>query len=138
MHSIILFIYLISMSVADIWKRKISIVCSVVAAGLEIILRINAGQTAWYFWIGGLFLGCSIIIASHITKGAIGMGDGILFLVIGISLGFFETISLFLFSLFLSAVFSVLLILIHKVNRHHSFPFVPMVCLAYGGMILFE
>lgn len=137
MQSMVLFLYLLGSSVSDIWKRKVSMAGSLLVVIIQIAFSVLTGKPGWLAIAGGLFVGVGILFVSRVTRGAIGRGDGILFLVVGLSLGLTDTITLLLFSLLLSACFSIFLIVVCHVGRHYSFPFVPMVCLAYGGMILF-
>ncbi len=72
--------------------------------------------------ISGMLAGVSII-----TKGALGMGDVKVFIFIGLFLGLQSTISVLMFSTFLSGMLSLILLAFRIVNRKTAIPFAPFV-----------
>lgn len=87
--------------------------------------------------LGGMLTGGGILILSHLSKGAVGRGDGYLLCVTGVYLGTAETLALLLGALFLCAVWSLLLLALKRAGRKTEIPFVPFLLAAYlGGMLL--
>lgn len=139
--SIILFVYLLAMSVYDIRKREIQMKVTAVAAVLLLagqVSRIVQGELSWYWILGGVVPGLIIIAISWCTRGQIGIGDGIIFIVSGIFLGFYENEVLLFLSLLFSAAAGGILVLLKRMGRKDAFPFVPFVCAGYGVMSLWE
>ncbi len=137
MLKICLLLYLLTVSVIDIAKKEIPFWFSVFC-----ILAVSFTQI-WYFHIAvvsllhGMLTGLMLIIISNITKGAIGIGDGVLFAVIGSVLGFADTLTVFAGSLLLSSVMAAVLFIFCHVGKKYRIPFAPFACFAYGGMMLF-
>lgn len=75
----------------------------------------------------GALLGAVIFLLSRCSRGALGEGDGIFFIVAGIYLGFWKNFILFFSALFLCSVFSLFFLLwgwIHgKDYRRKKLPF---------------
>ncbi len=83
----------------------------------------------------GTVPGLVMVIISLITRGALGMGDGLLICVTGLYLGFEMNIGVLLTALFMSAAFSAVLFL-KKRNLKMEYPFVPFLFAAYVMLVL--
>lgn len=102
------------------------------------------GAADLFFRKGGTFLsavqclliGCLVLLLSHISREAIGKGDGWVLMDIGWFLGCSETFVLFLCGLFLASMWSVVLLLSGKGGRKKSFAFVPFLWVAETGILL--
>lgn len=79
----------------------------------------------------GSSVGLGVILISLITRGKIGMGDGLILCITGISLGFWNNLELFLIALLLSAIFSIILLATKRVDRKKAIPFVPFIFIAF-------
>lgn len=80
---------------------------------------------------GGVFTGIALLVISHLTRGKIGAGDGLMFIVTGVLLGTFENIRLLTVASVLSAVFSIVLILTRRCGRNAELPFAPFILAAF-------
>ena len=104
------------------------------AAGNTIITAECVGGTVNKILIeklGGMAVGFVLLAVSKLTHGQIGEGDGIAFVITGFCLGFEENFLLLLEALLFSSVWSVLLMLMKKINLKTSLPFVPFVLTAF-------
>ena len=81
--------------------------------------------------LGGMAVGLILLIISKLTRGQIGEGDGITFLITGFSLGFENNFLLLLESLLLSFMWSLMLMLFKKINLKTSLPFLPFILTAF-------
>lgn len=138
---IVVFIYLGIMTVYDIRYREIQLGISGVAALVLMVQRLRLvfqGEMPWYFAFGGVLVGFFLIALSICTRGQIGIGDGIVFIISGIPLGIFENGLLLLAALCVAAVAGVFLVACKRMGRKEVFPFVPCVCAAYGVMCLWK
>lgn len=138
---IILFIYLFLMSIYDIRKKEIQIEISVVtivvlAAGQ--ICRIACGEQIWYLAFTGVIEGGLLIGLSKITKGQVGIGDGIVFITSGVMFDFFENGILLFLSLVFAAVAGGFLLLLRRVGKKDMIPFVPFIFVGYGVMCVWK
>ncbi|MDO5389785.1 MAG: prepilin peptidase [Eubacteriales bacterium] len=83
------------------------------------------------FW--GLLPGAVLLGVSKLSREALGMGDALLMLVLGIYLGLEAAFDVLLLALFLAAVWAGILILAKKKSRSYAFPFVPFLMIGYVG-----
>lgn len=95
-----------------------------------------AGKMVIIDIIGGIFPGLLLLIVSKVSRGQIGMGDGIVFCVTGIGLGLWLNIWLLMYSLLLAAVFGLLLMIVKRAGKRRAIPFMPFVFIAYIGVIV--
>jgi len=81
--------------------------------------------------LGGILLGMNVI-----TRGQIGVADGIIVGILGITLGFYTCSGILLMALFVSAIVSLILIILKKAKRKTTIPFVPFLLLGYLGVLV--
>lgn len=134
----ILFIWLLLCSLQDIKRKEISLLLIAIGFALLFTISIIQGQLRIWERVIGFSLGLLLIILHKVTRGQIGVGDGLILCVTGISLGFYMNSILLINSLFLSAIFSIIYIIIKKVNRKTTIPFIPFVFIATLGVIFIE
>ncbi len=132
----ILFFWLLLCSIQDIKKQEISLI--VILIGFILLFTISIIQGKLLFWnrVGGLVLGVVLIILNKATRGQIGIGDGLVLCITGISLGFYINSLLLIYGLLFAAFFSVVYMLVKKVSRKSSIPFIPFVFIALLGVLL--
>lgn len=126
-------------AVQDMKRKEVSIWLLGIfgVLGIPVTLLNGAGGTAALPGaLGGAAVGLLVILMSRLTEGAIGMGDGLLLTVTGIYLGFQENLFLFLCGAFLAAALSVVLLILKKVTRKTSCPFIPFLFAGYLMMKL--
>ena len=133
---ILLGIMLFYCGTKDFICRQISIVLVAGISGLILIIYPFGFYLSVINMVGGLFIGIILIIISKLTRGQIGLGEGIIFCATGLGLGFWPNLCLLLYSLTLAAVFSGFMFLVRKKGRMYTIPFVPFVCVGYWGVIL--
>jgi leader peptidase (prepilin peptidase)/N-methyltransferase len=81
--------------------------------------------------VGVLFLCISVM-----TRGELGMGDGILLLALGTMLSLDELLVLLILAMAGCGVYSGFLLLVRKKNRHTRIPFLPFLLAGYAGGLL--
>lgn len=87
--------------------------------------------------IGGLCCGGIMFIVALISRGALGMGDVKMFFVLGLMYGVSVTYSILLFSVFIMAIFSIVMLALKKVTRKTSVPMAPFVVMGFLINVLF-
>ena len=127
LNEYIILIALTVLALEDIRKGRIHIVfvsCFLAAGILCIILTkpLSAAEAA-----GGAALGLLLLCVSRITDEAIGYGDGLIFLITGVCLGFWENFQLLFTSLILSSVFAIVCLIKKNSDLKKEIPFVPFV-----------
>ncbi len=138
---LVLFLYLLVMSFYDIKKREIQIGFSALAAVLLLVgqlICIFQGKLLWCCIPAGMIPGGFLIGLSWFSKGQVGIGDGIVFVVSGIFLGFFETGVLLFLSLLFAAFSGGILLVLKRLKRKDSLPFVPFIFAGYGVICLWK
>ncbi|MCM1569456.1 MAG: prepilin peptidase [Roseburia sp.] len=131
-----MFIYLLLLSYFDCREKKVPCVL-LTAGGTAVILAVGLevlwGEKGWIEAVYGLFPGCLLILTSVLTRKA-GMADGIVLLVLGAAEGFKRSLLLLCGSLLLLASYSIVLILLRRAKMNSTIPYLPFVCIVYGGM----
>lgn len=119
----------------DIRKRRISLLSIGIFALVGLAYQgLYKKQLSPVFL--GLIPGFLLLTVSRISREALGMGDALLMLVLGIHLGLRDSIEVLLLALFLAAFWAGILMLICRKKGDYEFPFVPFLLLGYIGRIL--
>lgn len=138
LNEYIIFIMLTIFAVEDMKKGRIHILplFGFLVSGIFylILARPVSGMEA----AGGAAVGFLLLFVSRVTGEALGYGDGWVFFITGLYLGFWENVQLLFVSLTLSSIFSAIYILRRKINIKKEIPFLPFVwgaeIIHLGGM----
>ncbi|MCT4596425.1 MAG: A24 family peptidase [Vallitalea sp.] len=123
---------LISISITDIKYKEVNINIIIFSVILGVILLVINQNIKWYESLIGLFgIGGILVGISYITKGSIGMGDAYVIGVTGLLLGYKMAIAILLYSLVLSSILGIILMILGKVNRKTRLPMVPFILSAF-------
>lgn len=128
-------ILLLYSSITDIVRREINIGALVVFGILGMLCAVFGKDISWMETIFGVVIGLILVLVSVMTRGELGMGDGILICITGLYIGFSRNILLVMVALMLSAFFSMVLLLIKK-NMKLEYPFVPFLLMSYMIQLL--
>ena len=138
MIQILLLMLMIIASVVDIKKKEIPVVliglCGVLAAA-SFIYGFVMGTVGIEEALS-LVPGLAMTLISLATRGALGIGDGLMLICIGPVLGLDETCAGLLIALFLSCLFSVGILACKKGNRKSQIPFIPFLTAGMGVSLL--
>lgn len=147
---LIFLILLFYLSVVDVIRRKVpAAICLLM--GIAILVWLYIGQALkWTDSLTGACIGIVLIAAAGITGQAVGTGDGLVFLLSGLLLGFWGNMQLLVISLFIELLFIVAWELVRKVRggrvsisetMKKRVPFLPFIFISYiyvcGGDGLF-
>ena len=128
-------ILLLILSVKDIRKREVptwlvvsggilAVLCKVLEQAVNDIPGMLVGAA-----IGTLFL-----LVSRITREALGYGDSMLIVGLGLYLGLWKMLYLLVIAFFSAAVFSMAGIIIKRFTRKTTIPFIPFLAVGYLGV----
>ncbi len=132
---IVLGVFLLIEGIRDLRKHRVSMITIVIAGVLGVILQFSIIRENGLEILGGILIGIMLLLLAKMTREKIGYGDGWIFVVAGIYLGFRGNIYLLLLSLFLASSASICLLVFKKVNRKTELPFVSF--LLPGYLLLF-
>lgn len=126
--SIFLFIFLIIGTISDIRKRSIPVLLFILFGTAGTVLRFfeiiteNGSAVSWAFGLlpGAVFIGLSLI-----SDKKLGMGDALAVLVTGIYMGGYDAALSVLYAMMITALFSIVILILRKGTRHTEIPFFP-------------
>lgn len=114
------------------WKEKqINVCIFLVAAFVGIVLRVGVQEESVWSMLEGVAVGIVILLLAWLTGGSVGAGDGLMFMVSGIFLEFWENINLLMTSFTIAGVVALFMIAVKKKGRKYRLPFVPFMLVAY-------
>jgi len=123
-------IFLIILALLDIRENKIPVIACVLAiviSCLFTVLELAFTEASFLDVVIRTVPGLMAILIAVVSRNAIGLGDGLMLLTIGMLLGVKRTIIVIMIALFLGCIFSVGLMIFKKVNGKYELPFVPFI-----------
>ena len=121
-------------SLEDLRRMKIYMPPLYAALAMGILWAIFGDSALFLYRLAGLLSGVLLLLLVFFSQEAIGLGDAVLFLALGIWLGLWESLLLLTASLVLAALAGIFL-WIRKKSMKQAFPFVPFVLIAYVLML---
>ena len=109
--------YILLFGIGGVWLHLFFPVCSIYSI-------------AW-----GIFLGAAMMFFSWLSKGSIGMGDGVLLVVTGVYLGGLGNLELFFTGLLLAACWSLGLLVFKRKRGKETVAFAPFLLASYLVML---
>ncbi|GHU43179.1 hypothetical protein FACS1894111_08360 [Clostridia bacterium] len=134
--TVVLLLLFVWYAIEDVRKKKISIPPIPGFMGIGIVFFVLFRSFPLLSMAGGVAVGAVIMLISRITKGSIGMGDGIILAVSGLYLGFEKNLFLFFVGIFYAALCSLGLILWKKKKGKEEIAFIPFLLAAYLSMLI--
>ena len=118
-------------AILDFKYKKIPWVLSICFIVIGIGSVLISSPINWWQFLGAI-VGIGIILISVCTKLAIGLGDGLVLLVVGIFIGLWKTLMILFLAGILVAVVGIIMMVQKKGNLNTSLPFIPFILAAYG------
>jgi len=112
-------------SIEDIREKKITVMVTLLSGIIGISLHLFFQNQSIYEMLTGVLAGSFILILSRLTKGRIGMGDGIIFMLTGLYLGLIDNLLLMCISFSLAGIWGLFLVFIKSNSRSERNPFIP-------------
>lgn len=126
-------LWLIAMSIFDLFEKRVPV--WLLAAG-----GIPAIATAMYTYMKGtgslsqilfgMLPGVLLLAVAAMTKKA-GWADGIVLLIMGLLTGLWECMACFMVSLLAMSAVSLPLLVLRKVGKNATLPYIPFLCAGY-------
>lgn len=125
-------------TISDIKTQSVSGIRIGIFTFFGIILNLLLKYQNIWSAMGGAAVGIVLILYALLTKGAMGIGDGFIFICLGIYLGFSNNLRLLFLSLLLAAVAGGIYAFIKKKSIKTQIPFMPYILVTYAAMTLVE
>ncbi len=122
------------LTLSDIKTKKISVFLPLVFGLCSIVLPWDA-QGLLHTLLGCL-PGVILLILHWLSKGHIGMGDGLMLLGMGFHLGLLKAFTAWFYSLGILFVFSCIGLMMKKLKPKNQVPFAPFYLAAYIGVVV--
>ena len=133
--TVIIGIYLAVMAIVDGRNKERPVFPGMICFACVVAGQI-AGGTPWKTWLPGILVGVVLYGISKGSRGSIGEGDALIYILTGALLGVVRNLEVLLLSLLLCSVVSMGLLVVRHVGRHHKIAFVPFTAIAYGMVML--
>ena len=127
---------LIIEAVTDFKKKEVNIIFPILLAVAAVVMLFFSKDISLINAIIGIAEGLLLILISVLTKGQIGLGDGILLAACGLMLGGRDNLIMFFFACLSSAVVSALIMIIKKADKKTKIPFAPFMIPGFLIMVL--
>ena len=101
-----------------------------------VLLHLFAQEESVFYLMTGMSVGIVLLLYSLVTHESIGYGDGCLFVMTGLFLGFWENLVLLLLASVLAGIGAAVLLFFRKKKKKERIPFVPFVFTAYVLLLL--
>ena len=132
MHNdIVVLVFLVLCTYFDLRSKQIPVrLVTVFAFLVGLICFMERDFISWDYLIR-ILPGLFFLIISFITKQALGYGDGVIIVLIGLLADVQIMITFVLIALLISAVTSIFILLFKKGNRETKLPFMPFLLVAW-------
>ncbi len=131
--TILVFVYLLVLSIYDVRERKVPLVLLAAGGCAAVLGGICSGLTGAVSWLQlllGVLPGVFLLAVAWITRKA-GYADGIVLLLLGVLEGYQQGVVLLCVSLLLLSCVVMLLLLLRKVGRNTEMPYIPFLAGTY-------
>lgn len=122
----------------DLKEKKIPVLPIFLSICIHIFFFIYQDNFQFISLLAAFLLGAGFCLLSLLSKGALGMGDGLLAAACGVSLGFYKALALFFYGFLFAGLTGFFLLIRKKKSRKEELPLVPFLYLVYGGMCFLE
>ncbi|MBQ6549869.1 MAG: prepilin peptidase [Lachnospiraceae bacterium] len=125
-----MFLLLIPCTVTDVRTRLVPVWFAGIFSACALLYHLLFTTSMLKEVVFGALMGLLFIGISRISRGALGMGDAILILSLGIWCGLQDSFTVILFAFILSGLFGGIVLLVRKKKRQETLPFVPFLLLS--------
>ncbi len=130
MWTIVVGVQLCGLSIWDVRKKSLPVL-GILAVLVTVLAQRFAESVPFWDCVAGCLVGGGFLMISKWSKEALGYGDSLLIMILGLQLGFWALMETLTYSMFLLGVISLIFIVLKGKNREMSLPFVPILTLGY-------
>ncbi|MEG0961343.1 MAG: type IV prepilin peptidase [Lachnospiraceae bacterium] len=136
MHKYLLLGLLMSCAVEDYRKKEMTLTYLLLFGIAGLLLHLCNPICSIFSILWGMLLGAGMILISMLSRGNVGLGDGILLIITGIYLGGNENLELLCIGLALAGCWSLGLLFFGKKGKKDKIAFAPFLLIAYVTMLM--
>lgn len=127
---VVLCIFLALLSLEDIRKKQIRLwpILLLFLWQLGFLIWENSGD--WRNYLAGMTVGLVLCLASVLSKGVIGMGDGLVISLLGLCVGWKEVLAILALAFFAAGLVAMAYIALKK-GKTARLPFIPYIYVGY-------
>lgn len=123
-------------AVEDLKRRKISLLCPLIALITGTIFRAADGTLFGVECGLGIVVGGIFVLISLVSRQQIGLGDGLIIAACGLCLGWRKVCLLVLGAMILFLIVGVVRMLVFRLNGKSEVPFVPFLWIVFVGSVI--
>ena len=127
---------LIIASIRDIIYKEIDIKEIAVLFGLMLVYVIFEDSFNIMYSVFGAVFGVGMMLFSKISQQALGLGDALVLLILGIGFGIFRIMYVLMVALLLSSIIVIGLLILKKVGKKTQLPFIPHLSIGVFVMMI--
>lgn len=124
------------LAIVDIRERAISIAFILLFDIMAVLYVAMKGDIAGISVLYALIPGAFLLAVGLCTRESVGYGDGWIVLALGLLIGAEGCFLTVCMGLIFSAIFSLVLLILHKVNGKSRLPFLPFLTIGLGVLIV--
>lgn len=126
------------LSIEDIKEKKITVSLVLLSAICGICMHLFFQTESIFDMLQGMLPGLLLLLVCACSHGKIGLGDGLLVMLTGLYLGWEKNIYLLFWSVILTGLWAIILLLFYRKEKTYEIPFAPFLFAAYLGMIVYK
>ena len=116
------------------WKtERVSVPLLLLGGMTAVLLHLFAQEESVFYLMTGMSVGIVLLLYSLVTHESIGYGDGCLFVMTGLFLGFWENLVLLLLASVLAGIGAAVLLFFRKKKKKERIPFVRFIVTLMEG-----
>lgn len=135
MIRVLIGIMLLLCGLSDIKTKHIPIKITILCIILLFILMPFQRNISIINSLLGAFVGVVMIGISKVSRGQVGIGDGIILTITGFGIGLWNNLTLLIYALFCISIVAMILLALKKISRKKTLPFVPFLFIGYIGVL---
>ena len=128
---IIALIILSGLSIMDYKIRKVPRDVLLICMAGSVIYQVVTKEVNWGLSAAGGFVGILFLMMSRLTQEAIGYGDSLAIMILGIYLGIWGLLEVLVTSFFILAVIALFFLAVRQKKKKVTFPFYPFLTAGY-------
>lgn len=129
---IILFVVMCITGISDIRTKKIPLWCIICGSADAIAEMLSCGNATPEGIALDMVPGLLFILISWTTGEKVGYGDGVMIIIMGLVMHSWTCITAVMSGLFISSMFSIVMIIFRKVKIRDRIPFIPFLAVGTG------